>query len=227
MRLPMSRRVPKKPKPAATRPSSALRRQQLVALAARILNERGLEALHVTALASDAGVSRPLVYRVFPTREALLRAVLEDFAADVGDRFQKALVRALPGTAESLTRAFIDASCDAIVAKGAVAWALLDPRGISPDLARISSEILARLLDPWQDKLAEFLGVPRARAGNHLGIIVAAGRAALAGWLDGTLSREEAAHDATRAVAGLMQAFVATPSTLQEPVKAPRRRGRS
>lgn len=200
----MAKRPLEKP---AQRPSSEARRRELVAHASSILNERGLEALHVTALANSAGVSRPLVYRAFPTREALFRAVLEDFAADVGERFQRALVRALPGTGEALTRAFIDASCDAIVAKGAVHWALLDPRGISPELARISSDILARLLDPWLEKLAEALGVPRRRAANHLGIIVAAGRAALAGWLDGTLTREEAAHDATQAVAGLMTAF--------------------
>ncbi|MBL8740923.1 MAG: TetR/AcrR family transcriptional regulator [Myxococcales bacterium] len=200
--------MPKRPpKKSAPRPSSEARRKELIAHASRILNERGLEALHVTALANSAGVSRPLVYRAFPTREALFRAVLDDFAEDVGERFQKALVRALPGTAESLTRAFIDASCDAIVEKGAVHWALLDPRGVSPELARISTEILSRLLDPWQDKLAEFLGVSRRRAANHLGIIVAAGRAALAGWLDGTLTREEAGNDATHAVTGLMMAF--------------------
>lgn len=207
----MVRRAPTKSKASAPRPSSDARRRELVALAARILNEGGIEALHVTALANSAGVSRPLVYRVFPTREALLGAVLDDFAADVGARFQKALVKAFPGTAESLTRAFIDASCDAIVAKGAVPWALLDPRGISPELARISTEIMTRMLDPWQDRLAEYLGVPRRRAGNHLGIIVAAGRAALAGWLNGSLSREEAADDATHAVAGLMAAFLTAP----------------
>ncbi len=202
------RPAPKPKRPVGlARPSAELRRRELVGHANRILNEHGLEALHVTALAQSAGVSRPLVYRVFPTRQALFRAVLEDFAADVGERFQRALVRALPGTPESITRAFIDASCDAIEAKGAVLWALLDPRGVSPELSHISREILARLLDPWNDRLAEFLQVPAPRATNLLGIIVAAGRAALAGWLDGTLSRDEAARDATDAVTGLMTAF--------------------
>jgi len=193
----------------AARPPSESRKRELVEHAARILREKGLEALHVTALAQAAGVSRPLVYRVFPTREALFRAVLEDFTADVGARFQRALVRALPGTMSSLTRAFIEASCDAIDAKGAAAWALLEPRGVSPELARISSEIFGRLLDPWQEKLGEHLGVPPRRAQNPLGIIVAAGRAALSGWLDGSLSRNEAVSDATHAVAGLMAAFAA------------------
>lgn len=219
-RLTKSAEPPRARKP---RPSSELRRRELVLHASRILNESGLEALHVTALAQSAGVSRPLVYRVFPTRESLFRAVLEDFAGDVGSRFQKALVRALPGTEASLTRAFIEASCDAIEAKGAVPWALLDPRGISPDLARISVEIFARLLEPWQDKLGEHLGVPSRRAANHLGIIVAAGRAALAGWLDGSLSREEAVLDATHAVAGLMTAFASAARDGRD-ARRPRRR---
>lgn len=210
-------------RPAPARPSGELRRRELVAHATRILNERGLEALHVTALAQAAGVSRPLVYRVFPTREALFRAVLEAFAADVGERFQRALVMALPGTLESLTRAFIDASCDAIEASGAAPWALLDPRGVSPELGRVSSEILAQLLDPWRDRLAELLDVPPRRATYHLGIIVAAGRAALAGWLDGALTRDEAAHDAMHALTGLMTAFAAGPREALE-ARAKRRR---
>ncbi len=197
----------RKPDPKGERLSSERRHRQLVDHAARILNERGIEELHVTALAHAAGVSRPLVYRVFPTREALFRAVIEDFAADVGTRFHEALVRAFPGNVETLTRAFIEASCEAIEAKGAGPWALIDPRGVSPELARISTEIFARLLDPWRDKLAEFLGVPKRRAVNHFGIIVAAGRAGLAGWLDGSLSRAEAVTDATTTVTALLTAF--------------------
>ncbi|NUP09191.1 MAG: TetR/AcrR family transcriptional regulator [Polyangiaceae bacterium] len=214
---------PKRTEERTSRPSSERRRKELVEHAARILNERGIEELHVTALAQSAGVSRPLVYRVFPTREALFRAVLEDFAADVGVRFHAALVRALPGTLESLTRAFIEASCDAIEAKGAGPWALIDPRGVTPELARISTEIFSRMLDPWRDKLAEFTGDSKRRAANHLGIIVAAGRAALAGWLDGAISRAEAVADATNAVAGLMNAFAAAaaaPERKAEPAPA-------
>lgn len=206
----MPPRAPQGARPAkktAKRPTPELRRRELIEHAARILNERGLEALQVTALAQSASVSRPLVYRLFPTREALFRAVMEDFIADVGERFQRALVRALPGTTASLTRAFIDASCDAIEAKGAAPWALLEPRGLSPELAQISAEIFTRLLEPWQEKLGEHLGVPPRRAANQLAIIVAAGRAALTGWLNGALSRDEAAADATQAVTGLMNAF--------------------
>ncbi len=216
----MSRTTEEAPK--STRLSSTLRRRELVEHATRILNEQGLEALHVTALAQRAGVSRPLVYRVFPTREDLFKAVLEDFVRDMMERFQRGLVKVLPGTVATLTRAFIDASFDTIQAKGAASWSMLDPRSVSPDLARISSELLATELEPWLDKLATHLGVPKRRAQNQLTIIVAAGRAAVSGWLDGSCTREEAAFDATQAIAGLMTAFTGA----EVPAGAPRSKRR-
>jgi AcrR family transcriptional regulator len=183
------------------------RRRQLVTEAAHILTEEGLEHLQITEVAERAGVSRPLVYRLFPSRQALLRAVLEDFVARVGERFQRALVRALPGTVERIVAAFIEASCDAIADKGAGPWLLLDARGADPALARVGRAAFAELLGPWREQLAGFIGAPPRRAANVLWVIVAAGRAALDGWIDGTLSRAEAVSDATRAVTALLLAF--------------------
>src|SRR5262245_60032521 len=130
------------------------RRRQLVDHAARILTDHGLEQLQITEVAERADVSRPLVYRLFPTRQALLRAVLEDFVATIDERFHKALLRALPGTIESVTTAFVEASCDAIEEKGAGPWLLLDARGADPEVARLGRATFARLLGPWQDQLA-------------------------------------------------------------------------
>jgi AcrR family transcriptional regulator len=183
------------------------RRRQLLAEAAQILTEQGIERLEITELAERAGVSRPLVYRLFPTRQALVRALLEDFTAEVSTRFHKVLHRALPGTVAGLTTAFVEASCDAISAKGAGPWLLLDARGADPELARIGRAAFSALLGPWQEQLATFTGTSKRRAENHLWVIVAAGRAALDGWIDGTLTRAEAVADATEAVTALLLAF--------------------
>ncbi|MCA9611482.1 MAG: TetR/AcrR family transcriptional regulator, partial [Myxococcales bacterium] len=89
------------------------RRRQLLDDASRILTEEGLEKLQVSALAERAGVSRPLVYRAFPTRHALFRAILEDFTDAIDRRFHSALLHALPkGGIEAIAKAFIEASCD-------------------------------------------------------------------------------------------------------------------
>ncbi len=195
------------------------RRRQLLDEAARILTEQGAEHLQITEIAARVGVSRPLVYRQFPTRHALVRAVLEDFAALVNERFQRALLRALPGTIASITTAFVEASCDAVEQRGAGPWQLLDARGADPELARLGRSIFARLLDPWQVQLAGFIGATPRRAASLLWVIVAAGRAALDGWIDGGLTRAEAVRDATTAVSALLVAFTA-PQDEGAPAKA-------
>src|SRR5262245_23450584 len=116
----------RKKEPAGGRVPPDARRRQLLDEAARILTDQGIEHLQITEVATRAGVSRPLVYRQFPSRAALLRAVLEDFAALVNERFHRALVRALPGSIASITTAFVEASCDAIEQRGAGPWQLLD-----------------------------------------------------------------------------------------------------
>lgn len=202
----VARKTGKTPSRARVPPDA--RRRQLIDEASRILTEEGLESLQVSSLAERAGVSRPLVYRMFPTRHALVRAILDDFDDAIDRRFHRALLLALPaGSIESITTAFIDACCDVIEEKGAGPWLLLDARGSDPEIARISREAFTRLLGPWQEQLATFTGTSAKRAANDLWVIVAAGRAALWGWIDGSISRAEAVADATRAVSALVAAF--------------------
>jgi len=188
------------------------RRRQLLDEAARILTEQGIEHLQVTEVAARADVSRPLVYRLFPTRNDLVRDVLEDFAALVQTRFREALVRELPGTVDRITTAFVEASCDAIEERGAGPWQLLDARGVDPELASVARGIFSKLLDPWQHQLADFLHTTPRHAGALLWVIVAAGRAALDAWIDGALTRAQAVRDATTAVSALLVAFSAPAS---------------
>lgn len=206
--------TPAKRVASRTRLSPDARRRQLLADASRILTEEGLEKLQVSALAERAGVSRPLVYRAFPTRHALFRAILEDFTEAIDRRFHRALLHALPkGGIDAIAMAFIEASCDVIEEKGAGPWLLLDAPANDPELARIGWETFTALLGPWQHQLAGFTGTDAKRAANDLRIIVAAGRAALSGWIDGSIARADAVADATRAVTALLAAFQARPKS--------------
>ena len=90
------------------------RRRQLVGVAAGLLSRGGIEALQFTELAAAAGVTRPVVYKFFATREALVRAILDDFEAELTRRFAAAAVEATASSLEEATRVFIDAICDAI-----------------------------------------------------------------------------------------------------------------
>ncbi|PLK26636.1 TetR/AcrR family transcriptional regulator [Novosphingobium sp. TH158] len=51
--------------------------QSLIETAVRLLSEKGVEALSVSALAREAGLNRTTVYYHFPSREAMLVAVKE------------------------------------------------------------------------------------------------------------------------------------------------------
>jgi AcrR family transcriptional regulator len=187
------------------------RRRQLLDEAARILTEQGIAELGISEVAARADVSRPLVYRLFPTRHALVRDLLQDFANLVQERFRQALVRTMPSTVEGITRAFVEASCEAIDARGAGPWRMLvDARGADPEVGRMGRAIFAALLDPWQGQLAVFLSTTPDRARSCLWVIVAAGRAALDGWVDGSLTRAEAVRDATIAIAALLKAFASS-----------------
>ena len=122
-----SRRESKDPRaartavPKRTRLSPEARRRQILDVAARVLSEDGAPALEITIVAARASVTRPVVYRFFPTRTALLVGVLEDFEADLVHRYQQALLRTLGAPLERTVVAFVEASCDAIEAKVSLA----------------------------------------------------------------------------------------------------------
>jgi AcrR family transcriptional regulator len=183
------------------------RRAQLLHVASQLLEQGGLEAVQITQLAVHAGVSRPLVYRLFPTRQALVQAVLEDFTSALDARFRQALLERLPRSLEEVTRAFVVSCFDTIEERGRGAWYLLDRRGPDTELGRLGASIAARLVEPWIPQVAALTGLSQRRARVLIGVVEAAGKAMLQGWLEGALGREQALRDTTRAVSALLSAF--------------------
>jgi AcrR family transcriptional regulator len=181
------------------------RRQQLVELAAKLLTEHGPSGVEVTAVAEAAKITRPVVYRLFPSRDALLAAVMDDLVTDLAARYHAALVGSLGAPIDRVVSTFIDASCDAIEAKGAGPWRLLYLRGADASAAALGRAALHRLLAPWLPRIGELTGLPPARVELLADVVVAAGGAALDGWLDGRMRRRDAAQIASRAVTALLR----------------------
>ena len=65
---------------------SRLTVHRLLSAAEALLEHGGLEAATVPAIAETAGVSVGVVYRRFPDKDALLRAVYERFFSIYGER---------------------------------------------------------------------------------------------------------------------------------------------
>lgn len=190
-----------------TRLSPEARQRQILDVAARVLSEDGAPALEITTVAARAGVTRPVVYRFFPTRTALLVGVLEDFEADLVHRYQQALLRTLGAPLERTVVAFVEASCDAIEAKGKGAWNLLDARDPDLEAARLGRKVQSRMIAPFVERLAEVTDRSPADVETVARIVVAAGRAGLDGYLEGQITRQAAIRDAARAVGAVIAAF--------------------
>lgn len=187
----------------------AERKREILAVASRLLNRRGVDSVQITAVAERARVSRPLVYRLFPTRRAIVVALLEDFVAALDARFQRAVLRTLPASLPEIVAAFVEACCEAIEERGAGPWRLLDARGVDPALTRAGHRVLRGLLAPWHARITELTGLSAKRANALMLVVVAAGRAMLDGWLDGSVSRKQAIRDTTRVVSALLGEFSA------------------
>lgn len=197
---------PPKPK-VQTRLAPEARRRQLLDVAAAVLTEHGIEAVQISTVAERAGVTRPIVYRFFETREALVLAVLEDFADALDAVYREALVRTLGQPVETIARAFVDASCDVVERKGAGPWRMLETRGMGREVGRDGVDLVERFFSPWYERLAEFTGTRRIVVAMQVAGIVAAGRSALDFWIDGHVSREAAVEHATRTVRVLIEEF--------------------
>ena len=107
-------------------PQGERRRRQLVEIAARVIEQEGVDAVRIPYIAELAGVGRTALYRYFPRREDLLDAVFADFDERLRERVEPAAF------AEAL-RALRTASSDAIPASterlfGAI-WEVLDECG--------------------------------------------------------------------------------------------------
>jgi AcrR family transcriptional regulator len=73
------------------RMSSIDRRAQLLTLASLMLSEGGLESLTMEALAVKAGIGKPVVYRLFENRDALLVALFEAQVVRIGVAVDRAI----------------------------------------------------------------------------------------------------------------------------------------
>jgi AcrR family transcriptional regulator len=206
--VPRSSRLNSRPR---TRLTPEIRRQQLVTIASKLLTEHGPAGVEITALAEAAGVTRPVVYRFFATRQALIAGVLDDFTTGLTARYHAALAATLGGSIASIVEAFIDASCDAIEDQGVGAWRLMYARGADVEAATLGRAALHRLLSPWLPRIAALTRLSAPRVELLAGIVTAAGGAALDGWLDGHMRRKDAVQIATRTVTVLLRELSTAP----------------
>ncbi|MFI1397507.1 TetR/AcrR family transcriptional regulator [Streptomyces sp. NPDC020681] len=69
------------------------RRGEVLATAARVFSARGYYGTSTTEVAKGAGISQSYLYRLFPDKEALFVAVVEDAGRQIRERFAESVVQ--------------------------------------------------------------------------------------------------------------------------------------
>ena len=199
----------------ATRLSADERRQQLLDVAGEILSVRGLDAVRIPDVAQAAGVSRPVVYKFFPNRRALVMDLLEDFVAALEARFLRCLAVSPMGM-EPLARALATACCDVIEEKGKGAWILLDTSDGDPEMAVVVRDFHERLVAPWILRITEITGAEPTNVVAAVAMMAGASRAAIGLWIEELLERDVAVEALIMGVNALIGAFTRTGKPIEE-----------
>ncbi|MEI2778724.1 MAG: TetR/AcrR family transcriptional regulator [Tetrasphaera sp.] len=82
---PTRRRGPRPGSPRGPRLSREARERQLIGIAERIFAERGFANTTMAMIAAQAGITKPVIYDHFGSKEGLLAAVIEQASLDLAD----------------------------------------------------------------------------------------------------------------------------------------------
>ena len=65
------------------RQTTTIRKQQIIEAARRLITDRGMEAVTIDAIAETVGFSESAIYRHFPSKQQILRQLIDDLEHDL------------------------------------------------------------------------------------------------------------------------------------------------
>lgn len=135
------------------------RREQLLDSAVAYVLERGLSDFSLEKVAALAGVSVPLIYKYFPKREDILKAVLEREYQYLGARKLSALPADTP--LEPLIRNSQKHGFEYLYERGPIIRLLASDRAVSDLVRRRGKDERSAITEHFIDRIVETYGVPR------------------------------------------------------------------
>lgn len=131
--------------------------RQLLDISWKLISDEGTDALTLGRIAEDAGVSKPVVYDHFGTRNGLLAALYHDF-----DARQTAIIDIAVAAARSTLRdkANVIASSyvNCVLTQGREIPGVLAALNGSPELATVKRQYQQAFIEKCQKTLAPFAG---------------------------------------------------------------------
>jgi len=169
------------------------RLRQLLDVAWKLVSAEGTDALTLGRLAEEAGVTKPVVYDHFGTRNGLLAALYQDFDARQTAMIDAAIAASKPALKDKA--AVIAASyVDCVLTQGREIPGVLAALSGSPELATVKRQYQQAFIGKCQAILAPFAGpqgISLAGMWAMLGAADALSHAAVAGDISEAQARDE------------------------------------
>ncbi|GAA1952309.1 TetR/AcrR family transcriptional regulator [Amycolatopsis minnesotensis] len=180
------------------------RRLQLLATAAEIIRADGTNSLTLVSLAERAGVSRPIAYDHFKSREGLLMALYREYDQRIGRAIRQALGDR-PESVDAVVSVLSTAYIDGVLAAGAECDEVHAALSGSPETRDFLRESREFYVDEFHSALAPFVPLRRradfAVLTGILGTVEGVAREAAAG----RLSRAAAIAGSVTVVVGALR----------------------
>jgi len=184
----------------ATAASSARRRlpreertRQLLDVAWKLINDEGTDELTLARLAEAAGVTKPITYDHFSTRNGLLAALYEDYDTRQTAIFDAA-IEAARSTLQEKARVMASSYVDCVLTQGREISGVLAALCGSPELLEVKRSYQYAFIEKCQGIFAPFAGpqgVAPAGMWAMLGAADALSQAAVDGDVTDTQAKEE------------------------------------
>ncbi|MDT5154523.1 MAG: TetR/AcrR family transcriptional regulator, ethionamide resistance regulator [Mycobacterium sp.] len=142
----------------STRPSGDDREAAILATAERLLEDKKFADISVDDLAKGAGLSRPTFYFYFPSKDAVLLALMDPLIQQADTGFHGAM-EALPVDPRRAFREGISTFFNSFGARGVVARAGTEALATSPDVRAVWSAFMQK----WINQTAALIEAERQR----------------------------------------------------------------
>lgn len=183
---------PPEPSPRR-RLSRDARQRQLIDVSWTLIRDEGTDALTLGRLAEKAGVSKPVVYDHFGTRNGLLAALYQDFDQRQTAIIDDAIAASKP-TLKDKADVIATRYVECVSAQGREIPGVLAALNGSPELAAVKTQYQHAFIKKCQNILAPFAGpqgVSLASLWGMLGAADALSQAAVAGDITQQAARDE------------------------------------
>lgn len=169
------------------------RLRQLLDVSWVLIRDEGTDALTLGRLADAAGVTKPLVYDHFGTRNGLLAALYQDFDVRQTAVIDAAIAASKP-TLKDKAHVIAASYVECVLTQGREIPDVLAALGGSPELAAVKRQYQQAFIEKCQKVLAPFAGpqgVSLASLWAMLGAADALSHAAVAGDISEEQARDE------------------------------------